>query len=123
MPRRSAKNPHLGRRPLQFHQCRRRAGELSVAEPALLPLGAVALHTAGFHRAGDEAPHRLSRKTLGQLFCDESSQQIIDMLLDECSRGGVQLLHPLRVERIARGDSRPRSTLERPAGNCTRRAW
>ena len=50
--------------------------------------------------------HRIAfhEKTLGQLFCDGSSQQIIDMLLDECARGGVQLLHPLRVERVVRDD-------------------
>ncbi|MEQ8266784.1 MAG: NAD(P)/FAD-dependent oxidoreductase [Parvibaculum sp.] len=30
-------------------------------------------------------------KTLGQLFCDGSSQQIIDMLLDECARAGVAI--------------------------------
>lgn len=30
-------------------------------------------------------------KKLGQLFCDESAQQIIDMLLDECCLAGVQL--------------------------------
>jgi len=29
-------------------------------------------------------------KTLGQLFCDESSQQIIDMLLAECGKGDVE---------------------------------
>lgn len=31
-------------------------------------------------------------KTLGQLFCDNSSQQIIDMLLTECKEGGVEML-------------------------------
>jgi len=30
-------------------------------------------------------------KTLGQLFCDGSSQQIIDMLLAECAKGDVQV--------------------------------
>jgi predicted Rossmann fold flavoprotein len=30
-------------------------------------------------------------KTLGQLFCDGSSQQIIDMLLKECAAGGVEI--------------------------------
>ncbi|MFH1806137.1 MAG: NAD(P)/FAD-dependent oxidoreductase [Pseudomonadota bacterium] len=30
-------------------------------------------------------------KTLGQLFCDESSFQIIDMLLDECQAANVQI--------------------------------
>ena len=31
-------------------------------------------------------------KTLGQLFCDHSSRQILDMLLAECNRGGVELI-------------------------------
>jgi len=50
--------------------------------------------------------HRIAfhEKTLGQLFCDESSQQIIDMLLDECARGKVQLLHPVQVQQVERGD-------------------
>jgi hypothetical protein len=30
-------------------------------------------------------------KTLGQLFCDDSSQNIIDMLLTECDQAGVKL--------------------------------
>lgn len=50
--------------------------------------------------------HRIAfhEKTLGQLFCDESSQQIIDMLLDECARGKVQLLHPVQVQQVERGE-------------------
>ena len=36
--------------------------------------------------------HRISwhEKTLGQLFCDGSSRQIVAMLLDECAAGGVE---------------------------------
>ncbi len=30
-------------------------------------------------------------KTLGQLFCDGSARQIVEMLVDECARGGVEL--------------------------------
>lgn len=30
-------------------------------------------------------------KTLGQLFCDGSARQIVDMLLDECAQGAVEL--------------------------------
>ncbi|MBT5242286.1 MAG: NAD(P)/FAD-dependent oxidoreductase [Rhodospirillaceae bacterium] len=30
-------------------------------------------------------------KTLGQLFCDGSAQQILDMLLEECRSGGVEI--------------------------------
>ncbi len=53
--------------------------------------------------------HRIAfhEKTLGQLFCDESSQQIIDMLLDECVRAKVRVLHPVKVQSIIRdGDFR-----------------
>jgi predicted Rossmann fold flavoprotein len=31
-------------------------------------------------------------KTLGQLFCDHSSRAILDMLLTECERGGVEVV-------------------------------
>jgi predicted Rossmann fold flavoprotein len=43
-------------------------------------------------------------KTLGQLFCDESSQQIIDMLVDECRQGKVEFLHPATVQSITKSD-------------------
>ncbi|WP_265268201.1 NAD(P)/FAD-dependent oxidoreductase [Sphingomonas lycopersici] len=45
------------------------------------------------------AHHRIAwhEKTLGQLFCDGSARQIVDMLLDEGARGGVELAlgHPI----------------------------
>src|ERR1700735_3978650 len=31
-------------------------------------------------------------KTLGQLFCDHSSRQILDMLIAECERGKVEVI-------------------------------
>jgi predicted Rossmann fold flavoprotein len=40
-------------------------------------------------------------KHQGQLFCDESSQQIIDMLLAECAAGGVAHWQPCGVEGVA----------------------
>jgi predicted Rossmann fold flavoprotein len=36
-------------------------------------------------------------KTLGQLFCNESAQQIIDMLLSECERAGAEVHYGVRV--------------------------
>lgn len=41
-------------------------------------------------------------KTLGQLFCDQSSRQILDMLLAECQRGpgSVELLLDTRVRAV-----------------------
>lgn len=42
-------------------------------------------------------------KTLGQLFCDGSSQQIIDMLLKECADAGVQIRLQTSVEKLEAG--------------------
>jgi len=46
--------------------------------------------------------HRISwhEKELGQLFCDESSRQIVRMLLDECEAGGVRIETRCAVERV-----------------------
>jgi predicted Rossmann fold flavoprotein len=41
-------------------------------------------------------------KTLGQLFCDESSMQVIDMLRAECAAGGVEWWQPAEVRSVAR---------------------
>src|SRR5256885_11815220 len=45
---------------------------------------------------------RYHEKTLGQLFCDDSSQQIIDMLRAECDRGQVQWRMPCEVQSVLR---------------------
>ncbi|WP_117125446.1 BaiN/RdsA family NAD(P)/FAD-dependent oxidoreductase [Klebsiella quasivariicola] len=45
-------------------------------------------------------------KTLGQLFCDDSAEQIINLLLAECKKGGVQIRlrsEILSVERDEQG--------------------
>ena len=47
---------------------------------------------------------RWHEKHKGQLFCDESSQQIIDMLLAECAAGGVTRWQPCAVQRVAFAD-------------------
>ncbi|MEQ8603198.1 MAG: NAD(P)/FAD-dependent oxidoreductase [Marivibrio sp.] len=43
-------------------------------------------------------------KTLGQLFCDGSAREIVDMLLAECQAGGVDLRLSHRVTDIARAE-------------------
>lgn len=43
-------------------------------------------------------------KELGQLFCDESSKQIVRMLLDECTAAGVRVETSCSVERVAGED-------------------
>ena len=41
-------------------------------------------------------------KTLGQLFCDGSAQQIVSMLEEECRRAGVTILTGIKVEQVLR---------------------
>jgi predicted Rossmann fold flavoprotein len=46
--------------------------------------------------------HRIPfhEKHKGQLFCDESSEQIIDLLLRECEQGGVERRQPCAVRAV-----------------------
>lgn len=44
-------------------------------------------------------------KKLGQLFCDDSSEQIIGMLRRECDAGKVQWRMPCTVQEVVRGDT------------------
>jgi predicted Rossmann fold flavoprotein len=39
-------------------------------------------------------------KHQGQLFCDESAKQIIDLLFAECAKGNVTIRHPVSVQSI-----------------------
>jgi predicted Rossmann fold flavoprotein len=50
--------------------------------------------------------HRISfhEKTLGQLFCDHSSQQIITMLVEECNYGKVTIINPVKVSAVSKAD-------------------
>jgi len=52
------------------------------------------------------AQHKIKyhEKTLGQLFCDNSATEIIQMLKVECDRGHVQWKMPCAVIRIEHGD-------------------
>jgi predicted Rossmann fold flavoprotein len=43
-------------------------------------------------------------KELGQLFCDESSKQIVRMLLDECAAADVRIETSCGIERVLHGD-------------------
>ena len=50
----------------------------------------VAAHGIGYHE-----------KHQGQLFCDDSAKQIVQMLLSECAKGKVTIRHPVVVQSIA----------------------
>lgn len=56
-------------------------------------------------------------KTLGQLFCDQSAQQIVDMLLAECRDAGVEIRCHARVTAVERNGGGFDVTL--PAGTVT----
>jgi hypothetical protein len=43
-------------------------------------------------------------KELGQLFCDESSKQIVKLLLDECDVAGVRIETRCSIDRVVHGD-------------------
>ncbi|MFT5645290.1 MAG: putative Rossmann fold flavoprotein [Janthinobacterium sp.] len=51
------------------------------------------------HRIGYHEKHK------GQLFCDESAEQIIRMLKDECALGDVHWRMPCKVKAVARSDA------------------
>ena len=44
-------------------------------------------------------------KTLGQLFCDGSAQQIVDLLMSECTDAGVRVILSAEVNEVRRDDS------------------
>ena len=46
---------------------------------------------------------RYHEKTLGQLFCDSSAQQIVAMLESECGQAGVQILTSINVASVEQG--------------------
>ncbi len=50
--------------------------------------------------------HRIPyhEKTLGQLFCDHSAQDILDMLEKECRESGVQLFANIAIQEVTRSD-------------------
>ena len=52
--------------------------------------------------------HRISyhEKTLGQLFCDDSSRQVIDMLLAECAAAGVDIETSTTITGVSKPDDR-----------------
>ena len=51
--------------------------------------------------------HRIAyhEKKLGQLFCDGSAREIIQMLVDECARANVDIVLNCRIETIERTDN------------------
>ena len=60
-------------------------------------------------------------KKLGQLFCDNKSKDILNMLLEECRRAGVELHVGTSVHQIER--PRPDIGCSTDLGRSSRRRW
>ena len=54
--------------------------------------------------------HRIAwhEKTLGQLFCDGSARQIVNMLMEECAKGAVRISLGRPIRDVAHSDGRYR---------------
>ena len=83
------------------HFCRSALTQYGVADF----IGLVERHGIGYHE-----------KTLGQLFCDDSAQDIIAMLRHECDAGGVKWAQPCSVGSISRRDGAARFELATSQG-------
>jgi predicted flavoprotein YhiN len=59
-------------------------------------------------------------KTLGQLFCDGSARAIVEMLLAECERGGVEIVLNARGIAVEGGGRVSRASSQ---GEFGRRRW
>lgn len=60
----------------------------------------------GANRLALSYPNGIRSKKTGQLFCDKSSKQIIDMLVDEFKTGQVELKTSTKVEKIEKNDEK-----------------
>jgi predicted Rossmann fold flavoprotein len=60
---------------------------------------------ADFIRLVERRSIAYHEKTLGQLFCDGSAQQIVDLLMSECADAGVRVLVSMAVSEVRRDDS------------------
>jgi predicted Rossmann fold flavoprotein len=66
-----------------------------------------------FIKRVDRAGIAWHEKTLGQLFCDGSARQVVDLLLAECAAGDVTISCSETVRQVERGDERFTVTTDR----------
>src|SRR5436309_13300250 len=75
------------------------------ANPHFAKSALAAYTPADFIRLVEKHGIAYHEKTLGQLFCDASAQQIVTMLETECTRVGVRILTNVNLERVPRKSS------------------
>ena len=132
---RRQEDPDVGRWPLQFHQYRRRRRATTSRPIPHFCKSALARYTpADFIAMVERYRIAYHEKELGQLFCDDSSKQIVRMLLDECAATRACASRPA-ARSSACATATPASTSTRApaysarppswshAGGCRSRAW
>ena len=75
------------------------------ANPHFLKSALARYKPADFIRLVESHGIAYHEKTLGQLFCDGSAQQIVDLLMKECADAGVRVVLSTAVHEVRRDDS------------------
>ncbi len=100
-----AQNPHVWRWALQLYQPLCRTGRLSEPKSAFCKSALARFTQWDFIDLVNKHGIARHEKTLGQLFCDDSAQQIVDMLVDECEKGNVAFRLRSEVLSVAKDDT------------------
>lgn len=105
MVKTGAQNPYVWRWALQLYQPLCRTGRLSEPESAFCKSALARFTQWDFIDLVNKHGIARHEKTLGQLFCDDSAQQIVDMLVDECEKGNVTVRLRSEVLSVAKDDT------------------
>ena len=97
-------NSYLRRRALQFHQPSLLGGKLHFGESAFAKSALARYTPSDFVTLVEKHGIPYHEKTLGQLFCDHSAQDILNMLETECRASGVHLFTNTAIQEVARTD-------------------
>lgn len=100
-----AQNPYVWRWALQLYQPLCRTRRLSEPESAFCKSALARFTQWDFIDLVNKHGIAWHEKTLGQLFCDDSAQQIVDMLVDECEKGNVTFRLRSEVLSVAKDET------------------
>ena len=98
-------DPDLGRRPRNFTNLHTRPDNFLSANPHFAKSALARYTPADFIRLVERHGIAYHEKTLGQLFCDGSARQIVDLLMRECADAGVRVILATTVSEVRRDDS------------------
>ena len=96
------KDSHLRRRTLQFHNVHCTPGNFISANPHFVKSALARYTPADFIALVEKYSIPYHEKTLGQLFCDGSAQQVLAMLEEEGRRAGVRMVTGTEIQEVSR---------------------